>query len=162
VHPPSPVTHVSDTARWVAMYRAMESERPDALFHDRWARKLAGPEGEAILDAIPKGQQSSWPMVVRTQVMDELLLRTITAENVDTVLNLASGLDTRPYRLPLPPSLRWIEVDFEDVLSYKQGILSGEKPNCKIEFAATDLGDSSARNALFARIGTSSSKIFVI
>src|SRR5437588_844879 len=114
--PVSPVSHVSDTARWVAMYRAMESERRDALFHDRWARKLAGPEGEAILNAIPKGRQSAWPMIVRTQVMDELLLRTIAEKKVDTVLNLASGLDTRPYRLSLPASLRWIEVDFPDVL----------------------------------------------
>src|SRR5262249_44875011 len=152
--------HVSDTARWVAMYRAMESERPDALFNDRWARKLAGPEGEVILDALPKGRKSSWPMVVRTQVMDEILLRTIAEEKVDTVLNLASGLDTRPYRLRLPPSLRWIEVDFADVLSYKQGILAGEKPNCQIEFSAADLGDSIARNALFARVGSSSSRVF--
>src|SRR5437764_449135 len=42
---PSPISSVSDTARWVAMYRAMESERPDALFHDPYARRLAGDAG---------------------------------------------------------------------------------------------------------------------
>src|SRR2546422_199488 len=41
-----PITHVSDTARWVALYRAMESERPDALFRDPYARRLAGERGE--------------------------------------------------------------------------------------------------------------------
>ena len=39
----TPISHVSDTAHWVAMYRAMESERPDALFRDPHARRLAGP-----------------------------------------------------------------------------------------------------------------------
>src|SRR5262249_23119204 len=33
--------NVSDTARWVAVYRAMESARPDALFHDPYAERLA-------------------------------------------------------------------------------------------------------------------------
>ena len=31
---PNPIRNVSDTALWVAVYRAMESERSDAHFHD--------------------------------------------------------------------------------------------------------------------------------
>lgn len=158
----SPVSHVSDTARWVAMYRAMESERPDALFHDPWARKLAGPEGEAILRSIPKGREMAWPMIVRTQVMDELILRAIHQDKVDAVLNLASGLDARPYRLPLPASLRWIEADFADVLAYKQTILAAEKPHCALEFAPVDLTDDNARTALFDRVGGAATRTFVI
>jgi O-methyltransferase involved in polyketide biosynthesis len=53
--PASPIRNVSDTARWVAFYRAMESERPDALFLDPFARRLAGEQGEAIVNAMPKG-----------------------------------------------------------------------------------------------------------
>ena len=160
--PAQPVSHVSDTARWVAMYRAMESERPDALFHDPWARKLAGPEGEAILRSIPKGAQMAWPMIVRTQVMDEIILRTITQDGVDTVLNLASGLDARPYRLPLPSSLRWVEADFGDVLSYKQEILGSEKPRCALDFVPVDLASDSARADLLARVGAPAKRTFVI
>ena len=158
----SSVSHVSDTARWVAMYRAMESERPDALFHDPWARKLAGPEGEAILRGMPKGAQMAWPMIVRTQVMDELILRAIKADGVDTVVNLAAGLDARPYRLPLPPWLRWVEADFADVLSYKQGILGAEKPHCTLEFVPVDLTQDSARADFVTRIGVSSKRTFII
>src|SRR6184192_1868522 len=95
------IEHVSDTARWVALYRAMESERPDALFHDPYARRLAGERGERILASMRKGRAWAWPMIVRTAVMDELILRAIQRDRVDTVLNLAAGLDTRPYRLPL-------------------------------------------------------------
>src|SRR5438093_13228736 len=88
----------------------MESERPDALFRDPYARKLAGERGERILASLPKGRAWAWPMIVRTAVLDELILRTIERDRVDTVLNLAAGLDTRPYRLPLPPTLRWLEA----------------------------------------------------
>jgi O-methyltransferase involved in polyketide biosynthesis len=42
------VSNVSDTARWVAAYRAMESARPDALFRDPYADRLAGARGHAI------------------------------------------------------------------------------------------------------------------
>ncbi|HWC75096.1 MAG TPA: class I SAM-dependent methyltransferase, partial [Gemmatimonadales bacterium] len=94
----NPISSVSDTARWVAMYRAMESDRPDALFHDQYARRLAGPTGEQILASIPQGRKWAWPMIVRTAVMDEIIMRLVNEEGVDTVLNLAAGLDVRPYR----------------------------------------------------------------
>ena len=46
------ISNVSDTARWVALYRAMETDRPDALFKDPYARRLAGAEGEEIVNTI--------------------------------------------------------------------------------------------------------------
>src|SRR6185295_9362931 len=54
------VQNISDTARWVAVFRAEESERPDAVFHDPFARKLAGEKGEQIADAIGFGRDNSW------------------------------------------------------------------------------------------------------
>jgi methyltransferase (TIGR00027 family) len=146
-----PITHISDTARWVAMYRALETERPDALFRDPYARRLAGPEGAEILRAIPKGTQFAWPMIVRTAVMDEIILRVIAQEDVDTVLNLAAGLDARPYRLTLPTSLRWLDADLPAMLDYKTAQLREEQPRCHLEPLAADLTDATARRAAFAR-----------
>src|SRR5204862_188320 len=83
-----------------------------SLFRDPYARKLAGERGERIVASMRRGRAWAWPMIVRTAVLDELILRAIERDGVDTVLNLAAGLDTRPYRLPLPPALRWIEADF--------------------------------------------------
>lgn len=157
-----PVSHVSDTALWVAMYRAMESERPDAHFRDPFARRLAGPRGEEILHAIPKGKQFAWPMIVRTAVMDDIILTAVNQRAVDTVLNLAAGLDARPYRLALPPSLRWVDADFPDMLEYKQGKLQGEQPRCRLEFAPVDLTDVAARSALFQRVGSAARQALVI
>jgi methyltransferase (TIGR00027 family) len=156
------IQHVSDTARWVALYRAMESERPDALFRDPYARRLAGERGERILDAVPKGRAWAWPMIVRTAVMDELILRAIERDGVSAVLNLAAGLDTRPYRLPLARSLRWIEADFPDVIAYKQEQLKGERAAPALEQVGIDLTDVARRRALLGQIGAAAQQVLVV
>ncbi len=158
----SPISSVSDTARWVAMYRAMESERPDALFHDPYARRLAGPAGQQILASMPQGRRWAWPMIVRTAVMDEVIMRLVTQEGVDTILNLAAGLDARAYRLDLPAQLRWIDVDLEGILSYKEAALAGEQPRCRVEFVRADLTNQTARRTLFQRVGAQAKRALVI
>jgi len=160
--PNNPISSVSDTARWVAMYRAMESERSDALFHDTYARRLAGPTGEQILASMPQGRRWAWPMIVRTAVMDEIIMRVVRDEGLDTIVNLAAGLDARPYRLDLPPQLHWIDVDLEGILSYKEAALAGERPRCRVEFVRADLIDHTARRALFQRVGAEARRALVI
>ncbi|WP_133479844.1 class I SAM-dependent methyltransferase [Cognatilysobacter segetis] len=145
----TPVRNVSDTARWVAIYRAMESERPDAIFRDPFARRLGGERGEAIVRAMPRGRSMAWPMIVRTAVMDEIVLRCVR-EGARTVLNLAAGLDARPYRLELPADLRWMHVDLPDMLGYFREQMAGETPRCHLEFHAADLRDAATRRELFA------------
>ena len=149
----NPIRNVSDTALWVAIYRAMESERSDALFNDPFARRLGGERGEAIVRAMPKGAATSWPMVVRTAVMDEIILRCVQ-QGAATVLNLAAGLDARPYRLPLPPSLRWLHVDLPDMVDYFRGQMAGETPHCELEFIAADMRDADAKRDVFTRAAT--------
>lgn len=145
----NPIRNVSDTALWVAVYRAMETERSDAIFHDPYARRLAGERGQAIVDAMPRGKSMSWPMVVRTAVMDEIVMRCVQ-QGVRTVLNLAAGLDARPYRLPLPASLRWLHVDFPDMVGYFRERMAGETPRCDLEFVTADLRDGGVRREVFA------------
>src|SRR3989442_1811994 len=110
------IQHVSDTARWVALYRAMESDRRDALFRDPYARRLAGERAERILAGMKRGREWAWPMIVRTAVMDELILRAIDRDGVTTGLNLRTGRDTRPIRFPPPPSLRRAQAAFPRVI----------------------------------------------
>src|SRR5206468_7711947 len=109
-----------------------------------------------------RGRAWAWPMIVRTAVLDELILRTIERQGVDTVLNLAAGLDARPYRLPLPSALRWVEADFPDVIAYKQEQLRGERPVCVLEHAGIDLTDGARRRALFGRIGAAARQVLVV
>jgi methyltransferase (TIGR00027 family) len=156
------IEHISDTARWVAEYRAMETDRPDAIFRDPYARRLAGDRGREIVTTMPQGQATAWAMIVRTAVLDEIILGTIARENTDLVMNLAAGLDARPWRLDLPPSLRWVDVDLPAILEYKANILEGERPACRYEAITTDLTDAAARAELFTRLGTEAQRALVV
>jgi methyltransferase (TIGR00027 family) len=146
----NPIRNVSDTALWVAVYRAMESERRDALFHDPYARRLAGARGEAIVASIPQGRSMSWAMVVRTVVIDEIVQRCVR-DGVRCVLNLAAGLDARPYRLDLPASLHWLHVDMPEMVAHFRENMAGETPRCKLEFIAADLRVAERRREVFAQ-----------
>ena len=159
---PAEIENISDTALWVAIYRAIETERPDAHFRDPYARALAGERGAAIMRGLPGARSATWAMVVRTAVIDELILRIVRESGADAVLNLAAGLDTRPYRLTLPSSLRWIEVDLPGILSYKEEKLAGAHPVCAVESVKLDLSDAAARRQLFARIGSSSRAVLTV
>jgi methyltransferase (TIGR00027 family) len=156
------IEHVSDTARWVAVYRAMETERADAIFKDPFARRLAGDRGQAIVNEMKHGRSMAWAMIVRTAVFDEIILDVIRREKVDLVVNLACGLDARAWRLDVPADLRWVDVDFPVMIDYKTEILKSEKTACRYEAIATDLTDDRARSALFARLGAGATRALVI
>jgi methyltransferase (TIGR00027 family) len=156
------IQNVSDTALWVAMYRAMETDRPDAHFRDPYARRLAGERGEQILRAMPRGRSMAWPMVVRTKVFDDVILDLVRNEGVDLVLNLAAGLDARPWRMELPPSLRWIDVDLPAMTEHKARAMAGETPRCRHEAIAADLADPAQRREVLARVGAMGGRALVV
>jgi methyltransferase (TIGR00027 family) len=155
------IRNVSDTARWVAVYRARETERPDAHFRDPYARRLAGERGEQIAQSMPLGRDNDWSMITRTCLGDDLVNEQV-AQGVDMVINLAAGLDARPYRMQLPPSLQWVEVDLPEILAYKEEILRNDKPVCRLERIRLNLSDAAARRDLFAQLGSRSTKTLII
>jgi methyltransferase (TIGR00027 family) len=155
------IRDISDTARWVAVYRAQETERDDAVFRDPFARALAGERGEQIAAALPVGDSDAWPFVVRTYLFDRFVTRLVN-HGVELVVNLAAGLDTRPYRMALPPSLRWVEVDLPDILDYKEEVLGDARPVCALERVRLDLSNDDARRGLFARLGRSAGRIAIL
>jgi methyltransferase (TIGR00027 family) len=160
-----PFRHISDTARFVAYLRAVESERADALFHDAHARELAAMDasGEAAFVAMTrKSRFDSRTMAVRTVAIDRMIEARVLDGSVDTVLNLAAGLDTRPFRMDLPKSLRWVEVDLPGILEHKEKILAREAPRCQREVLRADLADDGVRRGLLADIAASRGKILVL
>jgi methyltransferase (TIGR00027 family) len=152
--------NISDTALWVAIFRARETERQDALFRDPFARKLAGERGEQIAADMQRGLRDEWPYVARTMRFDQIVTEQIQ-QGTDMVINLAAGLDTRPYRMDFPSS-QWIEVDLPGMIDYKEEILAGEKPRCALEKVRLDLSDVNGRRALFQRLARNAKKILVI
>lgn len=148
---PEPVQHVSDTAFWVAWHRAQEGKRRDALFHDPLAEKLAGERGRNIASHMGIPRAMAWSMALRTHIIDGLI-RDGVKDGADMILNLGAGLDTRPYRLELPPELQWVEVDFAPMIAYKDEALADEKPVCRLRRLVCDLGDDAARRDMLAAL----------
>jgi len=158
---PPLIRNISDTARWVAVYRARETERPDALFRDPFARRLAGQRGEEIAAAMTGRIAEDWPLVLRTYIFDSFIADHVR-QGGDMVVNLAAGLDARPYRMDLPRSLQWIEVDLPEILAYKESILADERPRCALRRVRLDLSDRGARRVLFAELGRLAKNALVV
>jgi methyltransferase (TIGR00027 family) len=145
------LSDISDTARWMAYARAIESDRPDALFQDALARPLAGKAGEAIARKIGHAEFIARSIAVRTAVTDELILQTIRDQQVDLVLDIAAGLDSRPWRLTLPPKLQWLDVDLPDILEYKASIVGHRAATCRYEQLPADVARANERARVLDR-----------
>jgi methyltransferase (TIGR00027 family) len=155
------IQHVYDTSRWIAAYRAQETARPDAVFKDPLAERLAGSRGMEMIRVTPNTNNMAFAMVIRTTAIDKLIQATIDL-GIDTVINLGAGLDTRPYRMPLPSTLKWIEVDFPHLIEYKNEILKNEKPVCLLQRIAADLSIEMERLKLFIHLDNSTQKALII
>jgi methyltransferase (TIGR00027 family) len=156
------IQNISDTARWVAIFRAEESERPDPIFNDPFARRLAGEKGNQIANAIQFSRENSWSFTARTYLFDEYIKQHVDL-GFDMIINLAAGLDARPYRMTtLPAVLKWVDIDLPGIQNEKQEILADEKPVCELQYIPLDLGDRKARQELFNELNAKCKKALVV
>jgi O-methyltransferase involved in polyketide biosynthesis len=103
----------------------------------------------------------AWGVVARTSAIDRLITESLSS-GVDTVLNLGAGMDTRPYRMALPPQLRWVEVDYANIIAAKSASLLQFTPACSLERVGMDLLDRSSRSELLVRCAAQSKSMLVI
>src|SRR5690349_4736315 len=155
------INDVSDTAYWIAHHRATETARPDALFRDPLAGRLAGERGRAIAAAMPMPHMIAWSVAMRTCIVDEYI-RAALARGTDLVVNLGAGLDTRPYRMGLPGHLRWVEADYARVIEHKEAALAGERPSCRLERVKIDLAGRPQRQAFLAGLDAQAKRMLVL
>jgi methyltransferase (TIGR00027 family) len=153
--------NISDTALWVAYFRAQETKRADALFRDPFAEKLAGERGFQITKALRDGTKHEWAWAARIYLFDQFVMREVQ-RGAELMVNLAAGLDTRPYRLEIPSNLQWVEIDLPNILSYKEEILGSARPGCRLERVSLDLSDEKVRRKCFSDLRDRASKICVI
>ena len=156
-----PLRNISDTALWAAIFRGRETNRPDALFRDPYAERLAGERGARIAKEMRFGNRHAWSWVARTWIIDRIIMEQV-AGGADMVINLAAGLDTRPYRMPLPASLAWVEIDLPEMLDYKQDVLRCERAACPVERIPLDLAHLSARREVLEDLGRRAKKALVV
>jgi methyltransferase (TIGR00027 family) len=136
---------IEATARWTAAVRAAETARDDRLFDDPWAAALSGPDGAAWFASRPPG--STLPIAIRARYFDDWLGAVAIEGGIRQVVLLASGLDTRAYRLPWSAGTMVFELDRPAVLTEKAGTLeaAGATPACDRRVVGADLaGDWAA------------------
>lgn len=156
------INDVTDTALWVAAYRAEESERKDALFSDPHAKLLLGDVGNKVAIRTQGSRYTAWSVVIRTHIIDHFINSLVSQYRPDTILNLGAGLDTRPYRLELPRDLRWIEVDFPKIIDLKDQRLKSSSPLCRLERVGLDLSIEKDRDQFFQQISRESKSVLVL
>jgi methyltransferase (TIGR00027 family) len=100
-------------------------------------------------------------MIIRTKAIDDLVMASV-AQGCDRVLNLAAGLDTRPYRLALPASLSWVEADLPAITEEKEKLLAGERPACRLTREKVDLVDAATRAEFLTRVTEGATRVLVI
>ncbi|GAA1957418.1 SAM-dependent methyltransferase [Amycolatopsis minnesotensis] len=128
------------TALGVAAARALESARADRLFDDPYAASFVG-DPAAFRDA--DGQSRAVfdrlgdYLALRTRFFDTWL-RDVCAAGCRQVVLVASGLDTRAFRLSWPPGTRLFEMDTVEVLAYKDSLLAAP-PACERSAIGVDL-----------------------
>jgi methyltransferase (TIGR00027 family) len=116
---------VATTARLTAAARARESARPDRLFTDPFAERLAGDPGQALLR--DTGNVDNPTIAVRTRYYDDALAGVVGAGTRQIVL-VAAGMDTRAYRLDLPADTVLFELDRPELLRLKDSLLHDATP----------------------------------
>ncbi|OBG22319.1 class I SAM-dependent methyltransferase [Mycobacterium sp. 852002-51057_SCH5723018] len=146
---------VGVTATMVAAGRAMASKDPRGLIDDPFAEPLVRAVGvdfftkmmdgeldlAAIENATPVRMQAMTDgMAVRTKYFDDYFIDA-TGTGVRQVVILASGLDSRAYRLPWPDGTVVYEIDQPQVIEFKTTTLAGigAQPTAERRTVAIDL-----------------------
>jgi methyltransferase (TIGR00027 family) len=126
---------VGATATGVAASRALASKQPNPLINDPFAdalvkavgldycNRMADGELESGADRLFNTERICEQIAVRTRFFDDFFTRAASAGIRQAVI-LASGLDTRAYRLPWPPDAVVFEIDQPQVVEFKSGVLA--------------------------------------
>ncbi len=146
---------VGATATAVAARRAMASKGPNPLIDDPFAEPLVNAVGVDAFIRMMNGevelseddpaftpQRLSEGMAVRTRYFDNFFLEAAEA-GVRQAVILASGLDTRAYRLRWPAGTVLYEIDQPQVIEFKTRTLAdlGAAPTVDRRTVAIDLRD---------------------
>ncbi|WP_231588489.1 class I SAM-dependent methyltransferase [Mycobacterium nebraskense] len=145
---------VGATATAVAAQRAIASKGPDALLNDPFADPLVRAVGSDIFiklldnevdrsnDPLLNRQAVNEQITVRTRYFDDFFMQA-TESGIQQAVILASGLDTRAYRLPWPTGTVVYEIDQPEVIEFKTRVLAGlgADPTTQRRTVAIDLRD---------------------
>jgi methyltransferase (TIGR00027 family) len=140
---------VGATATMAAVARAIATRADRALIDDPFAAPLVRAVGVDLLTRLAAGEVAPGELVeqvwidvaeVRTRFYDDFFLEATRAGTTQAVI-LASGLDSRAYRLPWPAGTVVYELDRPRVVEFKSRALAelGAAPTAERRVVGVDL-----------------------
>lgn len=134
---------VRETLLYTLYYRALDQSSKSPIVGDSWAadvlQRVAADNRKGVLTA-KLGASGRFPPLLRARRLDDWTREFVADQPDATVLHLGCGLDSRAFRLDVPETVRWYDLDLPDVIELRRRLYPDRAGYRLLGFAVTDPG----------------------
>lgn len=117
--------------------RALDSRSPRPFLSDKMADEIVGKIGYDLAQ-FPMAASKTFDIAVRAKKLDDVVRQFVARHPEAVGLDLGAGFDSRVFRIDLPPTVDWYDVDFPAVIAARRQLMP-RRPNA--HNIAADLTD---------------------
>jgi O-methyltransferase involved in polyketide biosynthesis len=117
------LTDVQQTMLITLYAKAVDSRAPRSILHDRVADEVTRQIDYDWRKTHVRNRTSAAGVALRAKHFDDWTREFLADRQDATVLHLACGLDGRVFRVDPSPEVRWIDVDYPDVIALRERLL---------------------------------------
>ena len=137
---------ISTTAYYTLGVRSWDATRPKPACGDTFARYFMNDEAKAIWEKFKGFTMPNISNASRHAIIDNYIREALTTTPDATVVIIGAGFDTRAFRIT---GGRWIELDEQPIISYKESALPPAKSSNSLTRIPIDFSQESIQQKLF-------------
>jgi len=134
---------VRETLLYPLYFRARDQRSRTPIVGDTWAAevvdRVTAGNRKGVLTA-KLGASGRFPPLLRARRLDDWSRDFLDRHRDATVVRLGCGLDSRAFRLGVPSTVHWYDLDFPDVIELRRVLYPGREGYRMIASSATDPG----------------------
>lgn len=134
---------VQETLLYTLYFRALDQRSKAPIVGDTWAAgvvdQVAAGNSRGVLTA-RLGASGRFPPLLRARRLDDWTREFLDHHPDASVLQLGCGLDSRAFRLDVPPTVNWYDLDFPGVIELRRLLYPGREGYRMLAASATDPG----------------------
>ena len=134
---------VKQTLLYTLYYRALDQRSKAPIVGDTWAAevldRITADNRKGLLTA-KLGASGRFPPLLRARRLDDWTREFLAHHPDASVLHLGCGLDSRAFRLDVPETVRWYDLDFPDVIELRRRLYPEHAGYRLLASSATDPG----------------------
>ena len=139
----SQLSGVKQTLLYTLYYRALDQRSKAPIVGDTWAAevldRITADNRKGLLTA-KLGASGRFPPLLRARRLDDWAREFLAHHPDASVLHLGCGLDSRAFRLDVPETVRWYDLDFPDVIELRRRLYPEHAGYRLLASSATDPG----------------------